>query len=132
MSQPAAKEGDLISGTDSHNEKVPSQTGTIIQSFDVPFSGPIDGGLSSDVKINGHFAATVGSTAKNSTPHIAIAPGISFVLNPSNSGEVTTGSDKVKINNKKVARNKDNATTCNDSGQKNNSSITASGTVLIG
>ena len=129
MSQPAAKEGDLISGTDSHQEIIPGPTGTIIQS-DLPFSGPIDGGLSSNVKINGRYAATVGSTAKNNPEHQPSKG--TFVKPPTNSGEVTTGSDKVKINNKKAARNNDQATTCNDAGNSNNSTVQASSTVYFG
>lgn len=135
MSEPAAKKGDLITGTDSHQVWVPDpspKTSEHQEAQNLQFSGSIDGGLSADVKIMGKSAVTVGSTATNSSSHTVIPPATRFVSSPSNSGEVTGGSDKVKINGKKAARNGDTATTCNDTGEKDNSSVEASGTVLFG
>jgi uncharacterized Zn-binding protein involved in type VI secretion len=77
-----------------------------------PFSGIIDGALSSDVNIEGSAAATVDSTATNTPPHVPI--GGSFVNPPSNKAKITTGSGTVKINGKKAARAGDTAETCND------------------
>ena len=87
MSKPAAKKGDLITGTDSHNVMVPNpppSTGEHPEPQNLPFSGSINGRLSSNVKIMGQPAATVGSTATNSSPHTVIPPATKFVTDPSN------------------------------------------------
>lgn len=135
MSEPAAKKGDRVTGTDSHNVMVPNvppPPGEHQETQDLQFNGPIDSGLSSNVNIMGKAAATVGSTATNFPPHTVVPPATKFVSTPSNSGTVTSGSEKVKINGKNAARNGDKATTCNDAKKTENASITASGTVLLG
>src|SRR3546814_6711265 len=77
-----------------------------------PFTGTLDGELSSDVKIEGMAAATKGSTATNSPSHVPI--GGSFVNPPQNRAKVTVGSATVKINGRPAARLGDVAETCND------------------
>jgi len=77
-----------------------------------PFTGVIDAGLSSDVKIMGKPAATQGSTATNTPPHAPI--GGAFVRTPANRGTIQTGSATVRINGKPAARSGDTALTCND------------------
>ena len=57
MSLPAAKEGDRILATDIHIQMVPSPGGPIPTPLPSPFVGTIDGGLSSDVHIEGKAAA---------------------------------------------------------------------------
>ncbi|HET9227553.1 MAG TPA: PAAR domain-containing protein, partial [Thermoanaerobaculia bacterium] len=73
MGMPAAKEGDQIVGIDTHIVILPPPASPA--PLPHPFAGKINGGLSSDVKIMGKAAATVGSTADNSPAHIPTPPG---------------------------------------------------------
>jgi uncharacterized Zn-binding protein involved in type VI secretion len=97
-----------------------------------PFTGIINGGLSSDVKIMGMPAATVDSTADNTPPHIPTPPGTAFQKPPSNKGTIMMGSATVKINGKMAARNGDTAKTCNDPADMPVGTVIAVGTVFIG
>ncbi len=130
MGQPAAKQGDQITATDTHIVVLlaPPNTASPVP---LPFAGIINGGLSSDVKIMGKAAATVGSTADNTPPHIP-PPGTSFQNPPKNKGTIKMGSATVKINGKQAARNGDTAETCNDPSDLPVGQVVAVGTVLIG
>ena len=130
MGQPAAKQGDQITATDTHIILIPSPTGTVPTPLPHPFSGIIDGNLSSDVKIMGMSAATVDSTATNTPSHIP--QGGPFQTPPSNKGTIKMGSSTVKINGKAAARSGDTAETCNDPSDLPIGTVAASGTVLIG
>jgi uncharacterized Zn-binding protein involved in type VI secretion len=132
MGQPAAKKGDQITAVDTHIVLVPSPSGSTPTPLPHPFSGEINGELSSDVKIAGKPAATVGSTADNSPKHIPTPPGTSFQKSPANKGTIKAGSQTVKINGKAAARAGDTAETCNDPADAPVGSVVASGTVLIG
>lgn len=127
MGQPAAKQGDTITGTDMHIIVPPSGTPFPTP---LPFSGIIDGGLSTDVKINGLPAATAGSTATNTPPHIP--PGGSFQKPPSNKATIQAGSATVRINGRMAARAGDPAMTCNDPVDRPAGTVVASGNVMIG
>ncbi|TQF06855.1 hypothetical protein E6W39_37530 [Kitasatospora acidiphila] len=109
MGQPAAKQGDRVTAVDSHLIQPPSGPPVALPN---PFSGVIDGGLSPNVRINGRPAATVGSTATNTPPHVP--QGGTFVNPPTNKGSVSTGSSTVRINKRPAARAGDTAITCND------------------
>lgn len=115
MGQPAAKKDDEIMGTDQHT--IP---GTPPQVLTFLFIGPLSGGLSVNVSIEGKSAAVQGSTA------------ITRVVHPtgSNLGTIAGGSQTVLINGKPAARNGDRATTCDELGRPGQ--VVASGTVLIG
>jgi len=113
MGQPAAKQGDQIT------TPLPS-----------PFSGLINGNLSSNVKIMGMPAAIQGSTADNVPPHLP--QGGPFQKPPTNKGQIMTGSATVMINNKPAARNGDTAMTCNDPVDLPVGTVIAVGTVMIG
>jgi len=130
MGQPAAKQGDRITATDIHIIMIPSPAGPIPTPLPHPFSGIISGGLSSDVLIEGRPAATVGSTATNTPPHIP--QGGPFQVPPTNQGRIIAGSATVLINGKQAARNGDTATTCNDPVEMPVGQVVATGTVLIG
>lgn len=131
MGQPAAKEGDQIVATDIHIILIPAAAGaTVPTPLPHPFTGMIDGNLSSDVKIMGKPAATVDSTASNSPSHIP--QGGPFQSPPSNKGTIKVGSATVKINGKMAARNGDMAETCNDPADMPVGQIIAVGTVFIG
>ena len=95
-----------------------------------PFTGMIDGELSSDVKIMRKPAATVDSTATNTPSHIP--QGGPFQSPPSNKGTIKMGSATVKINGKDAARNGDMAETCNDPADMPVGQVIAVGTVFIG
>jgi len=130
MGQPAAKQGDQIVGVDTHIVMIPSPGGPVPTPLPHPFSGLIDGSLSSDVKIMGMAAATLNSTATNTPPHIP--QGGPFQAPPSNRGQIIMGSATVLINGKGAARNGDTANTCNDPADMPVGTVIAVGTVLIG
>lgn len=123
---PAAKQGDQIVATDTHIVTI-SGTPTPMPH---PFTGIIDGSLSSDVMIQSMPAATVNSTATNTPSHIA--QGDAFVKQPSNKGTIISGSATVMINNKPAARAGDTALTCNDPVDLPVGTVVAVSTVMIG
>jgi uncharacterized Zn-binding protein involved in type VI secretion len=130
MGQPAAKQGDRITATDTHIELVPVGSGTVPTPIPNPFTGVIDGALSSNVKIMGKPAATVDSTATNTPSHSPKSG--SFQKPPTNKGKISVGSSTVNINGKKAARNGDTAITCNDPSDLPVGKVIATGTVIIG
>ena len=128
MGQPAAKQGDQVVATDMHLIQPPAPSSPVL--IPHPFAGIIDGSVSSDVMILGRSAATQGSTATNTPPHVPI--GGSFVRPPPNRGTIQLGSLTVLINGKPAARNGDIALTCNDPADLPAGTVVAAGTVLIG
>ena len=132
MGQPAAKQGDKIIAVDTHIVMVPSPSGSVPTPLPHPFSGIIDGNLSSDVKIEQKAAATIDSTATNTPSHVPTPPGVSFQSPPKNKGKITIGSTTVKINGKAAARNGDTAETCNDPADLPVGKVVAVSTVFIG
>jgi uncharacterized Zn-binding protein involved in type VI secretion len=131
MGQPAAKQGDQITAVDTHIIMVPSPNGAVPTPIPHPFSGIVDGGLSSNVKIMGMAAATLNSTATNTPPHIPTGGG-PFQVPPSNRATIIMGSATVLINGQGAARNGDTANTCNDPADMPVGTVIAVGTVLIG
>lgn len=130
MGQPAAKQGDQITATDTHIVMIPSPGGPVPTPLPHPFMGMLDGNLSPTVKIMGMPAATVGSTATNTPAHIP--QGGPFQIPPTNQGQIMTGSATVTINNKPAARSGDTAMTCNDPAPLPLGTVVATGTVMIG
>jgi uncharacterized Zn-binding protein involved in type VI secretion len=128
MGQPAAKQGDRITATDTHLIQPPGPSPPV----PVPhnFNGIINGGLSGDVLIEGKAAATAGSTAVNTPPHVP--QGGTFVNPPKNQGKILMGSATVFINGKPAARSGDLAQTCNDPTDLPVGKVEAQGTVEIG
>ncbi len=127
MGNPAAKLGDQVLAVDVHVIVPPSLPPVPVPH---PFAGTVDGGTSGDVLIEGQPAATVGSTATNSPPHVP--QGGSFQTPPSNTGSILAGSATVLINGSPAARMGDAATTCNDPADLPVGQVVAGGTVLIG
>jgi uncharacterized Zn-binding protein involved in type VI secretion len=132
MGQPAAKKDDQVTAVDIHIVLVQAGPVTTPTPLPHPFSGQLNGSLSSDVKIAGKEAAVVGSTADNSPQHTPTPPGMSFQVPPQNQATVLTGSATVMINSKPAARSGDTAQTCNDPAPLPAGTIVASGTVMIG
>ena len=130
MGQPGAKQGDQITGTDIHIIMIPTPGGPVPTPLPHPFVGIINGNLSSNVKIMGMPAATQGSTADNTPPHIP--QGGPFQKPPTNKGQIMIGSARVIINGKPAARNGDTALTCNDPADMPVGTVIALGTVMIG
>jgi uncharacterized Zn-binding protein involved in type VI secretion len=130
MGQAAAKQGDRILATDTHIILIPAGSGTIPTPLPHPFTGVINGNVSSNVKIMGMPAATVGSIATNLPPHVP--QGGPFQKKPSNKGTIKMGSATVKINGKMAVRNGDMAMTCNDPADLPVGKVVAAGTVMIG
>ena len=132
MGQPAAKQGDQVVAVDTHIVMVPAAPSPVPTPLPHPFTGIINGGLSSDVNIMGAPAATVDSTADNTPAHIPTPPGTTFQKPPANKATIKLGSPTVKINGKMAARNGDMALTCNDPADLPNGQVIAVGTVFIG
>jgi uncharacterized Zn-binding protein involved in type VI secretion len=130
MGLPAAKQGDKIVAVDTHIIMIPTPGGPVPTPLPHPFNGMIDGGLSTNVKIEGKPAATVSSTASNMPSHIP--QGGPFQRPPTNKGLIISGSATVFINKKPAARNGDTAMTCNDPVDLPVGKVIAVGKVLIG
>ena len=132
MGQPAAKQNDIVQAVDMHIVMIPTPGGPVPTPVPGhPFNGIIGGNLSTNVKIGGLPAATVGSTANNQPPHIPMG-GPSFQIPPTNQATIIMGSATVLINSKPAARNGDMATTCNDPAPLPVGTVIAVGTVMIG
>lgn len=132
MGQPLAKQGDTIIGVDTHMVLVPSPSGPVPTPLPHPFNGVINSNLSSNVFVGGRPAATVGSIANNTPPHIPTPPGTSFVVPPTNQANIIIGSATVKINGKMAARNNDTAQSCGDPVPNMNAKIIAVSNVMVG
>jgi uncharacterized Zn-binding protein involved in type VI secretion len=132
MGAPAANGSSMVSATDTHIVLVPSPGGPVPTPLPHVFSGTINGGLVSTVKIGGQPAAVVGSTVSNSPAHLPTPPGTSFQAPPANQGSVFMGSATVKIGGQAAARNGDTVKTCNDPADAPVGQIIASGTVMVG
>jgi uncharacterized Zn-binding protein involved in type VI secretion len=130
MGPPAAKQGDRILATDTHIVMIPSPGGPVPTPLPHPFTGQLDGSLSTDVNIEGKAAATQGSTATNTPAHVP--QGGPFQKPPANRGTVQIGSATVFINGKPAARNGDKAITCNDPADLPVGTVLATSTVMIG
>jgi uncharacterized Zn-binding protein involved in type VI secretion len=132
MGAAAARLTDTVTGSDTHIVMVPTPPGAPVPTS-LPghvFSGTLTSAASSDVTIEGLAAAVVGTKATNSPPHLPVPPGTSFASPPSNSGEVSSGSSSVTINDKAAARQGDKVRTCNDPTDADTSSI-ASGSAKV-
>jgi uncharacterized Zn-binding protein involved in type VI secretion len=128
MSPYAAKQGDSVLALDTHIVQPPPPATPVPGPY--AFNGIIDGSLSSNVTIEGMPAATLGSTATNTPPHIPT--GGTFVNPPTNQGTIINGSATVTINGLAAARAGDTATTCNDPVPLPVGTVEAVGTVSIG
>lgn len=127
MGAPAAKQGDRVTALDLHLVQPPGTAPPV--TLPHPFSGLLTQQLSTDVRIMGMAAATVGSVAINTPPHIP--QGGTFVNPPSNRGTVRAGSSTVRINGKAAARAGDRAETCAEPTNPG-AQVVATGTVRIG
>ena len=128
MGLSAAKQGDRIQAIDTHI--VITAAGTP-QPAPLPFDAVIAEETSPNVRIMGLPAATVGSVAINTPPHIP-PPGTSFQTPPLNRGTVLFGSETVRINGRPAARAGDTAMTCNDPTELPAGLVQAEGPVRIG
>jgi uncharacterized Zn-binding protein involved in type VI secretion len=131
MGQPAAKQGDTITALDIHIIMIPAAAGAPVPTpLPHPFNGIINGNLSPNVNVMGLPAATQGSTAMNTPPHIP--QGGPFQKPPSNSANIVMGSARVMINGKPAARAGDTALTCNDPADLPAGTVVATSSVLVG
>ncbi len=130
MPQPAARQGDPVTGADTHIVLVPSPGGPVPTPTPLPFAGKLASGLSKDVFVNKLPAATKDSVAQNVPPHIP-PPGTTFQKPPTNSGRVVTGSPTVLVNGKPMARVGDPVMTCNDPADAPTSTISAGSTDVL-
>lgn len=132
MGVPVAKQDDQVVAVDTHIVMVPTPGGPVPTPLPHPFTGKLDGALSTSVKVGGKAVATVDSTATNQPSHISTPPGVSFQKPPADSGTVQLGSTTVKVQGKMVARAGDPVMTCNDPADAPVGQIIAVGMVLIG
>ena len=131
MGQPAAKQGDTITALDIHILMIPAAAGAPVPTpIPHPFNGIINGSLSPNVNVMGMPAATQGSTATNTPPHIP--QGGPFQKPPSNRATIMMGSTRVLINGKPAARAGDTALTCNDPADLPAGTVVATSTVFMG
>jgi len=130
MGQPAAKKGDQVVGLDTHILMIPSPGGPVPTPMPMPFSGQLDGALSSNVFAENQPVATEGSTATNMPSHLPT--GGPFQKQPGNKATVQTGSATVLANNKPMAKHSSPAMTCNDPADAPNGNVIAVGTVFVG
>jgi uncharacterized Zn-binding protein involved in type VI secretion len=91
MGMVAAKQGDQIKALDMHIILVPPFGTPVLTPH--PFNGIIDSNLSANVKIMGRPAATRGSTATNTPPHLPI--GGTFQKRPANRGTIRAAAYRV-------------------------------------
>lgn len=132
MGQPAAKANDQVVSTDTHIVMVPAGPSLVPTPLPHPFTGVLNGGLISSVKIGGQAAAVQGSTADNTPAHLPTPPGTSFQKPPQNKATVQQGSATVSFGGKPAARNGDVAVTCNDPADLPAGKVVAAGTVFVG
>jgi uncharacterized Zn-binding protein involved in type VI secretion len=131
MKRAAAKQGDRITGTDTHIVMVPGSPPSPTP-LPHPFMGLLGGQtLSQNVNIMKRPAAIVGSQADN-MPHLPTSPGVSFQRAPANKATIRQGSATVFINGQPVARDGDPAATCDDPADAPAGTVLAVGTVTIG
>ncbi len=132
--QIAAKDDQVI-GIDIHIVMVPAPPAAPMPTpLPHPFIGKLDAELSSNVTIGSRAAAVMGSLAHNNTPkHMPTPPGTAFQKPPKNEAEVTSGTtQKVKINGKNTAVITSMATSCDDLGTRNQSTVIAIGAAAPG
>lgn len=131
MGQAAAKQGDQVTGTCIHILMIPAAAGAPVPTpLPHMFMGIISGNLSANVKVMGMPAATLGSTADNTPPHIPMGPG-PFQIPPRNKATIITGSPTVMVNGKPMARLSDTAMLCADPVDIPTGSVVSVGTVMV-
>ncbi len=129
MGKPVAKSGDQVVGVDTHVVMVPSPGGPVPTPMPMPFSGALDDELSDRVFVGNMGVAVVGSVAHNQPTHIPM--GGPFQKEPSNRASVTTGSEKVFVDGKALARADDSAKCCNDPTDQETGHVIALGTKVF-
>ena len=124
-----AAEGDRVLGFDVHQMEVPSANGTQVVPLPHPFMGRLKDKLAKDVRLGSRKCAVKGSVARHDdAAHMQLPGTIKFQQSPKKEGEVTGGtSAKVKIDGKEAAVIGSTATTCNDMGARDNSTVMAAG-----
>ncbi len=127
MGLQAAKLGDRVLGVDLHLIQPPSGSPILVPHI---FSGKLVTSLSPNVRISKRPAATIGSVAINTPPHVP--NGGTFVIPPKNRGVVIRGSSSVFINGQPAARTGDSVLTCNDPTDRPVGVVVATGSVFIG
>lgn len=132
MGMQAARGNDRVMAIDTHIVIVPAGPAQVPTPLPHPFSGVLQGGLASSVRIGGQPAAVVGSTARNMPPHLPTPPGTTFVRPPSNEATIRMGSATVRIEGKAAARMGDTADTCNDPADMPAGTVMGTATVQIG
>ncbi len=126
MSSPAAKQGDLVVGLDTHVVLVPSPGGPVPTPMPMPFNGALVEGLSKSVFIDNRAAAVIGSSAKNNPPHLPT--GGPFQRAPKNEGTISSASECVFADNRAVARAADPVRCCNDPADSETGHVVVLGT----
>lgn len=129
MGQPGAKQGDQVTGVNTHIITIPALPRLpMLAPIPHPFSGILLEDSSTNVKIQDMPAATVNSVGRNLPPHIP--QGGSFQKSPLNQGKVIMGNTTGFINNKPAVRARDTVMTCNDPVDASRGKIITASTVI--
>ena len=128
----AARGNDRVMAIDTHIVIVPAGPAQVPTPLPHAFSGVLQGGLASSVRIGGQPAAVVGSTARNTPAHLPTPPGTTFERPPTNEATIRMGSATVRIEGKGAARMGDTADTCNDPADLPAGTVMGTATVQIG
>ncbi len=126
--------GDQVVGVDMHTIMIPSSSGLApLPGIPHPYLGKLKDKLSENVMVGGQKAATKGSKAKYDTPgYFPMPPGVQFQKSPNNEAEITGGTcPKVLINGKEACTLTSQATSCNDMGMQNHSTVIAVGAAVV-
>jgi uncharacterized Zn-binding protein involved in type VI secretion len=127
MGEAAVVRFDRITGT-CPGHLVPGPAGAAVPGPPMPFSAPLTQGLSTSVRLQGEFAAIVGSSGSNSPPHVGLHASDPWFAPPAQQGRVTGGSSTVLIENTPAAKTGSPCSCCTAPGQLAGSAVT----VLIG
>jgi uncharacterized Zn-binding protein involved in type VI secretion len=128
MGAPAIVQNDRITGSCPIHQVPSPSSGAPQPAPPMPFSAPLATGLSATVKIDGKPAATIGSSGKNTPPHVGLHGSDPYASATMQEGRITAGSPTVRIDGQAAANATSAATCCATPGTL----IPTVATVLIG
>jgi len=112
VAQPAAAQGDQITGTCSVHLMPNPATGVPQPSPPMPFAAPILNGCVPTVLVGGKPVAVVGASGLCTPPHVGLHPSDPFMVPTAQMGTVAAGSTSVLAGGVPVARTGDQALLC--------------------
>ena len=128
MGEPAIVQRDAITGQCAGHQVPNPNSGAPQPGPPMPFSAPLTDGLCDSVRISGRAAAVLGSSGKNTPPHVGLHMTDPFVSPTTQVGRITGGSATVFFEGKPAAKGTTPPSICIGVGQVRGSAAT----VLIG